>query len=367
MKIILVLLHALVILQSCHSSSQSASTTVSKSSEKVYRWSLAETWGPNFPIIGEGTKKFAQIVNAMSNGRLQIRIDSSNKHKAPLGIFDLVRTGQYQMGHSSSYYWKGKDINTLFFTTVPFGMTTVEQYAWFYHNDGMQLMREVYDKYGLLSYPGGNTGNQMGGWFRKEINSVEDLQGLKMRIPGFAGEVLAEIGAKPVNIAVGELYTALERNTIDALEWIGPSLDLRMGFPKIAPYYYGGWHEPGAELQFMINQKAFNTLPADLQAILETAIRITSYDIYIHFYHESAENLANIKRDYPRVQLKSFPPEVIQALYQANAKLLTQFSKKDALTAKIIASQSNYLRKSRQWTNFSDRAYYDSLDAINVK
>jgi len=202
------------------------------STEKV-RWKLAETWGPNFPIFGEATKNMAEMVKEMSNGRFIIRIDSSNRHKSPLGIFDFVKSGQYQMGHSGSYYWKGKNFNTLFFTTIPFGMTAPEQYAWFYHGGGMELMAEVYGQYGIMSFPGGNTGNQMGGWFKKEINSVEDFKGLKMRIPGFAGEVLARLGAKPTNIPSGELYTALERNTIDALEWVGRSfVRFTYGFPQ---------------------------------------------------------------------------------------------------------------------------------------
>ena len=167
---------------------------------KKYRWRLAETWGPNFPIFGDASKNMAKMVKEMSDGRLTIRIDSANKHKSALGIFDFVKSGQYQMGHSASYYWKGKDFNTMFFTTVPFGMTAPEQYAWFYYGGGMELMKETYDKYGILSFPGGNTGVQMGGWFRKEINTVADLKGLKMRIPGFAGEVLAKLGASPTNI-----------------------------------------------------------------------------------------------------------------------------------------------------------------------
>ncbi|GAL12399.1 TRAP transporter solute receptor [Vibrio astriarenae] len=200
--------------------------------DKVYRLKLAETWGPNFPVFGDTTKNMAKMAEEMSGGRLQIRIDSSNKHKAPFGVFDMVKSGQYDMGHSASYYWKGKVPNTLYFTSMPFGMLPVEQYAWFYYGGGMELMEQVYSPHNLMSFPGGNTDVQMGGWFQKEINSVEDLQGLKMRIPGFAGEVLAELGAKPTNIAPGELYTSLERRTIDALEWVGPSLDLRMGFHK---------------------------------------------------------------------------------------------------------------------------------------
>lgn len=217
--------------------------TGATAADKVYRLKLAETWGPNFPIFGDATKNMAKMAEEMSNGRLQIRIDSANKHKAPLGVFDMVKSGQYDMGHSASYYWKGKVPNTLYFTSMPFGMLPTEQYAWFYYGGGMELMEKVYSPHNLLSFPGGNTDTQMGGWFQKEINSVEDLQGLKMRIPGFAGEILAELGAKPTNIAPGELYTSLERRTIDALEWVGPSLDLRMGFHKIAPYYYTGWHE----------------------------------------------------------------------------------------------------------------------------
>ncbi len=209
--------------------------TTANAADKVYRLKLAETWGPNFPIFGDATKNMAKMAEEMSNGRLQIRIDSANKHKAPLGVFDMVKSGQYDLGHSASYYWKGKVPNTLYFTSMPFGMLPAEQYAWFYQGGGMELMEKVYAPHNLLSFPGGNTDTQMGGWFQKEINSVGDLQGLKMRIPGFAGEILAELGAKPTNIAPGELYTSLERRTIDALEWVGPSLDLRMGFRRIAP------------------------------------------------------------------------------------------------------------------------------------
>lgn len=331
--------------------------------DKVYRWKLAETWGPNFPIFGDATKNMAKMVEEMSDGRLLIRIDSSNKHKSALGIFDFVKTGQYQMGHSASYYWKGKNINTLFFTTLPFGMTTAEQYAWFYHGGGMELMKETYDQYGIMSFPGGNTGNQMGGWFRKEINSLEDLKGLKMRIPGFAGEVLAKLGAKPTNIPSAELYTALERNTIDALEWVGPSLDLRMGFHKIAPYYYTGWHEPATELQFMVNEKAFNKLPKDLQKILTIAMKTAAYDMYIQSYHESAINLATIQEKYPNVKIRSFPTEVMAAMKAENDKLLEEFSAKNAQTKKILNSIQAYSKKVRQWTNFSDRAYLDNFDS----
>lgn len=325
---------------------------------------LAETWGPNFPIFGDASRNMAAMAEKMSNGRLKIRIDSANKHKAPLGVFDMVKAGQYDMGHSASYYWKGKVPNTLFFTSMPFGMTAQEQYAWFYHGDGMELMQEVYAPHNLLSFPGGNTGIQMGGWFRKEIKSLDDLKGLKMRIPGFAGEVFAEVGVNPTNIAPGELYTALERNTIDAVEWVGPALDLRLGFQQIADYYYTGWHEPATELQFLVNKKVWDKLPEDLQEILRVSMRTASYDMLIQSQDANAEAWANIKKDYPNVQIKNFPKDVFQAMYKANKKLLEEAAAGDELAARIIESQEKYLEKSRAYTDISERAYLNTMAEV---
>ncbi|HHG3620524.1 TPA: TRAP transporter substrate-binding protein [Vibrio parahaemolyticus] len=334
--------------------------TSANAAEKVYRLKLAETWGPNFPIFGDTTKNMAKMAEEMSNGRLQIRIDSANKHKAPFGVFDMVKSGQYDMGHSASYYWKGKVPNTLYFTSMPFGMLPTEQCAWFYYGGGMELMEKVYSPHNLMSFPGGNTDVQMGGWFQKEIKSVDDLQGLKMRIPGFAGEILAELGAKPTNIAPGELYTSLERRTIDALEWVGPSLDLRMGFHKIAPYYYTGWHEPATELQFLVNKRTWERLPDDLKAILQVAMKTAAYDMYTQSKHESGKNWASIQSEYPNVEVKDFPPEVMDALRAANDKLLKQHAEEDALAKEIQESQANYIKQVRPWSNISHRAYLNS-------
>jgi len=328
--------------------------------QQSYTLKLAETWGPNFPIFGDATKNLAAMVEKMSDGRLKITIDSSNKHKAPFGIFDMVKSGQYDMGHSASYYWKGKIPATMFFTTMPFGMIAPEQYAWFYYGGGMELMDELYAEHNLLSFPGGNTSNQMGGWFQKEINTLDDFQGLKMRIPGFAGEVLAKLGAKPTNIPPGELYTALERGTIDALEWVGPSLDLRMGFHKIAPYYYTGWHEPATELQFLVNRKTYDALPTDLREILRVAMRTVAYDIYALSVHESGKNWSSMLEEYPNIQVKTFPEEVMQAMKTANSELLAEYAANDAFAAKVLASQKAYLQQVRQWTRMSDEAYLRS-------
>ncbi|MBZ2169780.1 TRAP transporter substrate-binding protein [Marinobacter sp. F4216] len=329
--------------------------------QETHTLRLAQTWGPNTPILAETVQHMADMAETMSDGRLQIRIDPANKHKAPFGIFDLVRNGQYDMGHTASYYYKGSIPNAMFFTTVPFGMIAPEQYAWFYHGEGMELMRKVYEPFGLLSFPGGNTGNQMGGWFRKEINAVEDLDGLKMRIPGFAGEVMAELGVAVTNIPPGELYTSLERGTIDAVEWVGPALDFNMGFHQIANYYYSGWQEPGAEVQFLISQKSWEKLPPDLQEILRVAMRTAAYDMYIQSTHASGEAWSRMKDDYPDVTHRTFPAEVIEALRAATNKRLKEVAEGDPLAQEIISSQRNYLKQVRQWTNISDKAYLDSV------
>ena len=325
--------------------------------KKVYKWKLATTWGPTLHPFIDAPQKMAKMVEEMSDGRLQIRVDASNKHKAALGILDMVKGGQYDMGHSASYYWKGKDIDTLPFTTMPFGMTTPEQNAWFYYGGGMELMKKAYAKHKVLSFPGGNTGNQMGGWFRKEINSLDDLQGLKMRIPGFAGEVMAKLGLTVTNIASGELYTSLERGTIDALEWVGPGMDINMGFHKIAPYYYTGWHEPATELQFLVNERKFNKLPKDLQEILVTAIKASAYDMYTQNYHMSADAWSKIATDYPNIKIKTFPKEVMDAMKKANDELLVEKAKESPLLKEVLDSQKAYMKKARKWTEMSDFNY----------
>ncbi|WP_156878932.1 TRAP transporter substrate-binding protein [Oceanobacter kriegii] len=328
--------------------------------DKVYRLKLAETWGENTPILGDASKNMAKLANEMSNGRLQIRIDSANKHKSPFGVFDMVKSGQYDLGHSSSYYWKGKVPNTLFFSSMPFGMMSTEQYAWFYRGGGMELMQEVYGPHNLLSFPGGNSDIQMGGWFKQEIKSLADLQGLKMRIPGFAGEVFARVGASPTNIAPGELYTSLERGTIDALEWVGPAFDLRMGFQKIAPFYYTAWHEPGSETQFLVNKKKWNSLPKDLQVILETAFRVAAFDLYVQAIDANAMAWDKMLAENPDIQVRDFPQDVMDAMRKANDELLAELTEKDELAKRIVESQADYLKKVRAWTDISTKAYLET-------
>jgi len=332
-------------------------TTLSFASQRVYKLNMATTWGPTLSPLIDAAENMAKMAEELSNGRLQIKVDAANKHKSPLGILDMVKGGQYDLGHTASYYWKGKDIATLPFTSMPFGLTAPEQYAWFYEAGGLELMQKVYAKHNVLSFPGGSTGVQMGGWFKKEIKTFDDLKGLKMRIPGFAGEIMAKLGVIVTNIAPSELYMALDRNSIDALEWVGPSMDIKMGFHKIAPYYYTGWHEPASEMQFLVNKRSFKKLPKDLQKILTTAMRLSAYDMYIQNYQMNADAWQKMKKEYPNIQVKTFPKEIMDAMKKANKELRAELSAKSPELKEVLDHQDNYIKKIREWSKMSDYLY----------
>ena len=329
---------------------------------KVYTLTLATTWAEQVPFLGTAPTDLAQLVDTMSNGRLKIRVDSPNKHKAPFGVMDMVKAGQYDLAYTASYYYKGKDYKLVFFTTVPFGMLISEQYAWYNYGGGKELAAKVYGEHGLTSYPMGTTGMQMGGWFKKEIKSLEDLKGLKFRIPGQGGEVMAKLGVNAVNTPPGELYTSLERNTIDAVEWISPVFDFAMGFHKLANYYYTGWQEPASEIQLLANNKKINALPADLKAILETAIKTVGTKLMDQATHANAETWANIEKDYPNVKVKQFPADVMAALKKAAREIEDEQAAKDPVFKEILESQRAYLAKVRPWTLMGEYGYLKQLE-----
>ncbi len=333
--------------------------------DKKVRWKLAMTWSSTLTPFASAPINLAKMVEEMSGGNFTIRVEGAEKHKAALGILDMTKGGQYEIGHSASYYWKGKDISTVFFCTVPFGMNVDEQNAWFYYGGGMELMQKTYDKFGVLSFPGGNSGVQMGGWFQKEINSLDDLKGLKMRIPGLAGEVFAKLGVNVTNIPSGELYTSLDRGTIDALEWVGPAMDIKMGFHKIAPYYYTGWHEPATELQFLINKRAFEKLPQEYKAILITAMKAASSDMYIENFAGSAEAWDQMKTEFPNIKVKSFPKPVLQAMKKAADELYDEYAAADPSFKEVLDSQRAYMQKARNWTEISEYNYIQTSQELS--
>jgi TRAP-type mannitol/chloroaromatic compound transport system substrate-binding protein len=331
--------------------------------EKV-RWKLAMSWSSTLTPFATAPINLAKTIEEMSGGNFTIRVEGAEKHKSALGILDMTKGGQYEMGHSASYYWKGKDISTVFFCTVPFGMNADEQYAWFYHGGGMELMQKTYDKFNVMSFPGGNTGVQMGGWFQKEINTLDDLKGLKMRIPGIAGEVFAKLGVNVTNIPPGELYTSLDRGTIDALEWVGPAMDIKMGFHKIAPYYYTGWHEPATELQFLVNKKAYDKLPQEYKTMLVTAMKAVTADMFIDNFAGSADAWDQMKTEFPNIKVKTFPKEVMQAMKKASDGLMEEYAAQDPNFKEVLESQQAYMKKARAWTDISEFNYIKMLQEL---
>jgi TRAP-type mannitol/chloroaromatic compound transport system substrate-binding protein len=326
-------------------------------SERVYRLKLATSWKKTVPILGQAPYELKKLVETMSDGRIKLRIDDPAKHKAGLAVMDLVKTRQYDIGYTASYYYKGKDFKLIFFTTVPFGMLPLEQHAWYEFGGGKELAQKVYAKEGLISFIGGNTGVQMGGWFRKEIKSLKDLQGLKIRIPGMGGEVMSKLGVLAVTVPLGELYTSLEMGTIDAVEWISPAFDMNMGFQKITKYYYTGWQEPASDIQFLFNKKVYDRMPKDLQVILKTAFAKVASDVLNHSIYANSLAWEKIKKDNPDVKVKSFPKDVMNALKKANNQILNEQAAKDPLFKEILDSQRAFLKKSRAWTKMSDYAY----------
>ena len=267
---------SLALLSGCKNdkSTETDLASVNVNFNKKVLWRMITVWGKNFPVLGESANLLSQWVEQMSGGRFKIKVFGSGELVPGLESFDTTSAGTTEMGAGASYYWQGKSPATIFFATLPFGMNAQQLNAWLHGGDqeGYKLWKEVYAPFNLIPFAAGNSGVQMGGWFNKEINSPDDLRGLKMRIPGIAGKVLEKAGGAAITVSAGEIYTNLERGVIDATEWIGPYHDYILGLHRVAKYYYTpGWHEPGALLEFFANSDAYNALPTDLQEILKTA------------------------------------------------------------------------------------------------
>ncbi len=335
---------------------------------KPVNWRIAESWPENFPFFGEVVENMATNVERLSNGEFKIKIVPKGEHKRALKVFEMVQEGEFEMAHTSAHYWKSRDINTGFFTALPMGMVMAEKYAWFYHGGGLELMQKVFSKHKLLSYPGGNTGTQMGGWFKKEIKTLEDFKGLRIRLPGIAAQALKNLGAEPVNIPGGELYEALKTDKIQALEYVGPAMDYSRKYHEVANYYYTGWHAPGSELQFLVNKDSFEQLSAQFQNILITSMRLAAYDMFPHIYHKNAEVLDIILKEHPEVKIRAFPTRIFRALANETRKEIDQIALKgDDLTREIVQSRHAYLSKVRKWTRISDQAFLNSAVIIPPK
>ena len=357
----IILLFSTVFLSAgCSDQETSGSGTVAAGTEanKTFIWKLVTTWPANFPVFQEGVERFAEDVSTMSNGRLDIKVYAGGQLVPPLGVFDAVTQGSVEMGHGGAYYWAGKVPAAQFMSTVPFGMTAGGVNAWFYAGDGIKLWHEIYQPFNLKAFPMGNTSAQMGGWFNKKIESVDDLKGLKMRIPGLGGKVLARAGGNPVLMAAGEIYTALERNTIDATEWVGPFHDLRLGLQRAAKYYYfPGWHEPGSALELLINQAAWDSLSPDLQKIIEMSAAANNIWMHAEFDVRNQEALQVLKEKHGNIEIVEFPKEVIAEFKRLTAEVLEEEAAKDPVFKKVHDNYKTFSEQNAEWDDLSDGAY----------
>jgi TRAP-type mannitol/chloroaromatic compound transport system substrate-binding protein len=336
-------------------------TPLEPASDARVHWRVVTTWPPNFPALGTAVNTLAQYINALSAGRMTLQIYGAGELVPAFEVFDAVASGAAEMGHSVAYYWRGKSEAAQFFTGLPFGMNAHEMNAWFYHGGGLELWREVYEPFNLYPIPGGNTGVQMGGWFNKPIDSLADLRGLKMRIPGIGGEVLRRAGGTPVSLPLSEIFTALQTGSIDATEWIGPYNDLAIGLDDSARYYYyPGWQEPGPALECIVNLATWNALPADLKAIVEVACQAMNLDMTAEFMARNATALEQMRAS--DIDIRPFPDDVLAELRRLTLEVVEELAADDPIVARVWTSYRDFMRDARGWQLISERAILETTN-----
>ena len=324
-------------------------SSVSESVKDVINWTMVTTWPPGFQGLGTGAEYLAEQINSLTKGRIKVKVYGAGELVPALQVFDAVSSGSVEMGHGAAYYRKGKLPAASFFCAVPFGLNAQEMNSWLLKGGGLELWRELYAPYNLEPMPAGNTGMQMAGWFNKEINSMQDIQGLKMRIPGLGGEVLKRAGGTPELIAGGEIFSALEMGRIDAAEFVGPYNDLAFGFYKAAKfYYYPGWHEPGTTLEALINTEAMQKLPEDLQQAVRAACLIANADMLAEFSDKNSDAL-KILVDEHNVVVKKLPDEVLNRFREISEQLVAEQGESNELAKRIYQSYLNFKNKSKEW------------------
>ncbi len=329
--------------------------------DKVFHWKMTTTWPPNFPVVGEVAEKYAHWVDELSNGQIKIKVYGGGELVPSLEAFDAVSQGTIEMGCGASYYWAGKTPAAQFFAAVPFGMNAQQITSWLEVGGGYELWKKTYAKFNLVPFMGGNTGVQMGGWFNREINSIEDFKGLKMRLPGIGGKVLEKAGGAAVLVAGSEIYTSLERGVIDATEWIGPYHDYKMGFHKIAKYYYTpGWHETGTQLEFFVNKNLHDGLPPHLQAILQAAAKRAQVWVLSEFDKQNGIHLDKLVNE-EGVEIREFPKETLDVLRGYTAEAIQEMIGDDPLSKEVYESYSNFQNRIAKWSTVTEKAFYNKI------
>ncbi len=348
-------------LAGCSPAAKEQSDAPAVHARKKLEWKMVTTWPPHFPILGEGADLLAKWIDEMSGGRLKITVYGGGELIPPLEGFDAANQGAVEMCHGAAYYWAGKAPATQFFAAVPFGMNGQQLNAWIYSGGGLALWQELYAPFNLVAMPVGNTGVQMGGWFNREMNSISDFQGLKMRIPGLGGKVIARAGGSAVLSAGGEIYTNLERGVIDATEWIGPYHDFLMGFFRAAKYYYyPGWHEPGTSLELIVNKLAFEQLPSELQQIVQAAAARSNAWMLSEFEAKNSIYLQKLTNEH-NVELRRFSDEVLKTLRRYSQEVEEEVAEADPMSKKVYASFDAFRKNIDPWAGLSEKLYYSAI------
>ena len=320
------------------------------------KWRLTSGFPKSLDTIYGAAELFVKYVSEATDGKFQIQPFAAGEIVGTPQVLDALANNTVEMAHTASYYYVGKDPTYGILTAAPFGLNTRHQNAWYYQNGGIEMANEFYGKAGLYALPGGNTGTQMGGWFRKEIKTVQDLQGLKMRIAGIAGNVMQKLGVVPQQIPGGDIYPALERGTIDAAEWVGPYDDEKLGFNKVAPfYYYPGWWEGGAMIKFFFNKEKLASLPKNYRAIVETAAAYANVDMTAKY---DAKNPGALRRLVGGgAQLKPFSQDILEACFKAANEFYDETSAKNADFKKIWDNMKAFRNEEYLWFQVAEYTY----------
>jgi TRAP-type mannitol/chloroaromatic compound transport system substrate-binding protein len=332
--------------------------------QAAVRWRLASSFPKSLDTIFGSAEMFSKTVRALSGGKFEVSVHAAGELMPAFGVVDGIQNGTIEMAQTASYYFTGKDSIFAFGCAVPFGLTARQMDAWMEHGNGRKLMDEFYAKYNILSMSAGNTTTQMGGWYRKEIKSVADLKGLKMRMGGgLFGEAMAKLGVVAQNMPAGEVYQSLEKGTLDATEFVGPYDDEKLGFAKVAPfYYYPGWWEGGAELEFFINTKAFEALSPENKAIVRAAGAVAARDMTAKY---DAVNPQALKRLVAaKTQLKPFPKDVMDAGYKASMEVFAEHEAKSPEFKKIHQDMRAFQRDQILWDRFSEFRFTSYMTTV---
>jgi len=330
---------------------------------KYIEWNLALNWKSTLTPLSSPAFKVSKIVKKLSDGKFTIKVDGLEKHKST-DLFQMIQENKYQMVHNNSSQFINQEINTIWFTGIPLGMTSKEQNSWFYYGEGQKFMTKVYDKFNLLAFPAGDLGTQSGGWFKKEITKTSDFSELNVNTQGITSEILSMHNINIKKISPTNVSKAFLNGELDVISGTSPSMDVKMGYHKIAPYYYTSWDKPASQTQFLVNKTAFEELPIEYKEILQYAIKIASYELYNENFYESLKAWHKIKKEFPNIKVKSLPTNVLKDLAQSKKLIFEQYSKENILFKEIYENQKEFLKQARQWSKIEEFSYVKSMNEL---